>query len=189
MQKNNGKTEPTLALALKVMGRFVARISLMSETTPPLAGDLELRIARNRSDEFDEVVRLSKEGCDCKDFEACLKLGIQYFDWIVASDERYRSALYDGKTAYDKEFENTLAMLMRGFHHNCQQILEMAAVFSKRNYELPALAQFEMRCREAAAIVDSLDETDGDRIMSEPLIILQDRAILEHQNEQTAEFI
>jgi len=153
------------------------------------AGDLELKIARMRTNEYDEVVRLSKESCDCRDFEACLKLGIQYFDWIIASDERYRSALFDGKTAYDAKFEGTLAQMVRHFHQHCQQILEVANNFSKLNYELPDLAQFEMRCREASAIVESLDETGSDGIMSGPLTILQDQAILEHRNEQTAEFI
>jgi hypothetical protein len=161
----------------------------MSQVPTNSAGGLEMEIARKRSAEYDEVVRRSKESCNCHDFEACLKLGIQYFDWIVASDERYRSALYSGKATYDADFEGKLAKMMREFHQRCQQVLKVAEYFSKQNYDLPDLAHFEMRCREAAAIVESLDETAGDRIMSPQLLILQDRAISEHQNEQTAEFI
>jgi hypothetical protein len=161
----------------------------MSQVPANTAGDLEMEIARKRSGEYDEVVRRSKESCNCHDFAAVLKLGIQYFDWIVASDERYRCALFDGKISYDAEFESNLSQMMRDFHQHCPPILEVAGYFSKQNYDLPDLAQFERRCREAAAIVESLDETDSDRIMSPQLLILQDRAISEHQNEQTAEFI
>jgi len=132
---------------------------------------------------------MSKVGCDCKDFDACLKVGIQYFDWIIASDERYRSALYDGKTPYDVELENALEFLMRGWHQKCGPVLEAAQHYVELGFEIDGLAEFKRRCKEAAAIVDSLDENEGDRIMGQPLIILRDQALVEHDNGTTAEFI
>jgi hypothetical protein len=155
----------------------------------PESGRLELAIARKRSDEYDEVVRMSNDGCDCKDFEVCLRVGIQYFDWIIASDERYRSALYNGKTAYDKEVEDALENLIRGWHRNGELVLKAAQQFSQLGFDVEGMAEFQRRFDEAAAIVESLDETDEDRIMSQPLIDLRDQAVLEHERGTTTEFI
>ena len=153
------------------------------------SGKLELSIAGKRSDEYEEIVQASKVGCDCQDFEACLKVGIQWFDWIIAADERYRSALYDGKASYDKGTEDALERYLRNWHQKSAIVLDRAAHYGSLGFELSGLAEFQRRCEEAAAMVDSLDESEHDGIMSEPLIILRDQALHEHRNDQTAEFI
>ena len=150
---------------------------------------LEMRIARRHADEYDEIVAQSDEARDCQDCEACLKLGIQAFDWILGADESYRKGVYEGKCGYDKEIEEALGDLIRRWHQRCGQVLKWARHHVSLGFDVAHLADFERRCKESEAIVESLTEPEGDRIMSEPLILLQDKALEEHGDGQTAEFV
>src|SRR3972149_435617 len=150
---------------------------------------LELKIARNQADEYDEiVVRQSGEACDCRDCEAAIKFGIHLFDWLIDADQRYRSELYEGKLAYDKETEQAIEYLLRRWHQRCDDLVNWANRHVARGFDVVHLAEFQRRCEESTAIIAALDETKADQTMSEPLLLLRDKALEDHRNGQTADF-
>ncbi len=149
-----------------------------------------MRIARRQADDYDELLmQQSEEACDCHDCQSSIKLGIQVFDWIIGADRSYRKALYAGRANYDQLMEVALAELLRRWYAKCDGVLKWAKYHEKLGFEVARLAEFKQRCEEARAMVRSLDESKGDRIMREPLIILRDKALDDHLNGQTAEFV
>ena len=154
---------------------------------------LELKIARSQADEYGgiiqrNIVELSDEACDCRDCEAVIKFGIQHFDWLMAADERYRSDVYAGKQQYSKKMEDALAYLVLRWHEQCGAVLEWAARHKRLGFDVAGLEEFQTRCDESAAIISSLQQAEGSKMMSDPLILLRDKALEEHRDGQTAEF-
>lgn len=152
------------------------------------AESLDLRIARNHADEYEQLIKQSKEACDCQDCQTCMKFGIHQFDWLIDTDQRYRSALYKGKSAHDPKLEQAIEFLMRRWHHGCADVIKWAKHHVQLGFDVAYLDEFQQRCEESAAIIRSLDEGKGDRMMSDPLILLRDQALEEHRDGQTAEF-
>jgi hypothetical protein len=149
---------------------------------------LKMRIARRHADEYDDLIKQSNEACDCQDCETTLKLGIEVFDWIIDTDQEYRGDVYAEKRPYSQEMEEALEHLMRRWYGGCGVMIRWAEHHIQLGFEVSHLKEFKQRCEEAAGIVESLDEGKEDRIMSDPLIILRDKALEEHRNGQTAGF-
>jgi hypothetical protein len=162
-------------------------MSMIKSSNQP--GALKLTIARRHADEYDNLITQSHEACDCQDCEACIRLGIQVVDWIIEADEGYRRALYDDPKLYDEETEKMLEFLMRRWQQKCETVIQWAQRNVDRGFTVNHFDEFKKRCASATAIVESLDDSPGDRVMSEPLIVLRDQALDDHRNGQTADFI
>jgi hypothetical protein len=151
---------------------------------------MEMRIARRQADDYDELLmQQSREACDCHDCQSSMKLGIQVFDWIIDADKSYRKQLYEGKGTYSPVLEGALAGLLRRWYRQSDGMIAWAEHHVSLGFTVAHLAEFKRRCEEARAILKSLDESDNNRIMSEPLIVLRDNALEDHRNGQTAEFV
>jgi hypothetical protein len=151
-------------------------------------GSLKMRIARRHADEYDALIKESNEACDCQDCQTCMKLGIQVFDWIIDADQSYRQSLYKGESDYDPQMEGALAYLIRRWCENGEAVVRWAKRHVSLGFDVMHLDQFCQRLEEARAIIRSLNDDGSGRIMSEPLILLRDRALEEHRNGETAEF-
>jgi hypothetical protein len=157
---------------------------------PKTAGNLELAIARRQADDYDELVtQQSREACDCHDCESTMKLGVQVFDWIISADRTYRKDVFAGSGPYDPEMEAALAELLRRWHRQCDRVIQWANHHVGLGFDVANLSDFKTRCEEASAMLKSLDDRENERIMSEPLILLRDKALEEHRDGQTAEFV
>lgn len=146
-------------------------------------------IARGQLAEYDRVMTAHTEAEDCGMCEAFMELGIQVFHWIIKADHDYRRELYEHPEHHSEAAEKELESLMRGWQSRCQGVFDWAERNAARGFQVTHLEEFRRCEEEATAIVESFDETEGDRVMTEPLIILRDQALLEHQNGETSEFV
>lgn len=146
-------------------------------------------IARGQLAEYDRILADHAEAEDCGRCEAYMELGIQVFQWILRADQDYRRELYQNPNAHSEAGEKELESLVRGWLVHGQGLLQWAERFAARGFQVRHLEEFRRSFDEAAAIVASFDETDADRVMPEPLIVLRDQALLDHRHGETSEFV
>jgi hypothetical protein len=155
--------------------------------------DLTFKYARQHvahyREEDDKLIAAHREAMDCFDCEAYLQLGIDAFNWLVKADAVIRRAIYRGVYEYDPDVEAALQELFRGWLEPCPNAEKWIMLQEQRGYTVSNVNEFRNCCEEVKAIVKSFDETENDRVMSEPLIRLRDQAVQEHQDGQTAEFV
>jgi hypothetical protein len=146
-------------------------------------------IARGQLAEYDRILADHAEAEDCGTCESYLELGIQVFHWIIKADQDYRRELYRDQTTYSETVERELETLMRRWHARSQAMLTWADRQIARGFQLAHLEDFRHCAEEAAAIVNSFDDTSGKHVMLPPLILLRDQALIDHQNGETSEFV
>jgi hypothetical protein len=152
-------------------------------------GNLALEIARKQLAFYDEVLQQHGEAMLCQDCEACLRLGVQAFESIIEADRAYRRSVNSKPEGFDPEEERKQVAMLRDWHSNSQSVKNWAIHFVERGFSVGSLEEFDRCYEEAAAIIDSFNESRADRTMSEPLIALRDEALESHRNGQTSEFV
>lgn len=151
-------------------------------------------IARGQLAEYDRILADHAEAEDCGTCESYLELGVQVFHWIIKADQDYRRELYQTPAAHSEAVERELETLMRRWHARCQAMLAWAERQVSRGFQVAHLEEFRHCTDEAAAIVESFDESigndeSGKEVMPTPLILLRDQALLDHQYGETSEFV
>jgi hypothetical protein len=146
-------------------------------------------IARGQLAEYDRILADHAEAVDCGRCEAYMELGIQVLQWILRADQDYRRELYRDPGVHNEAAERELETLVRGWLVHGKSLLAWAEGFATRGFQVHHLEEFRHSFEEATAIVASFDETDADRVLPEPVIVLRDQALVEHRNGETSEFV
>lgn len=133
-------------------------------------------------------MRQHRQAMDCRDCESFLQLGIDAFDWIVRADQVLRGAMYQGFEGFDhNEAEDAIRALCRSWLAPCTRANEWAVVQNQRDFRVDNLDRFRQCCAEMQAIVNAQDAKEEP--LPDALADLQDEAIQEHLNGETAEFV
>jgi hypothetical protein len=93
--------------------------------------------------------------------------------------------LYAGDVEFDREFEATLESLFRQWLAPCAFAGHWIAEVEAQGHSPENLAAFRQCEAEVRGLVKFLDNDE----MTDPMRRLRDRAIEEHRNGQTAEFV
>jgi hypothetical protein len=158
-----------------------------------MSAPLAYRIAKDRVENFGETEGLAKshhEAMDCYNCEAFLQSGIDAFQWIQRADETIRRAIYEGALDSDSALggaEGAIEALLRLWLAPCEFASAWIAENLERGYTINSLADFR-RCEdEVRAIVHAFDDVGGET--PQAIRVLRDKAIEDHRNGETAEFI
>lgn len=152
----------------------------MSET-------LAFRVARQHVRTFgDEVQRRHAEALECRDCEDYLKLGIDAFDWLIRADIAIREAVCKKEAEFEPEVDDALEAMMRNWLMTSEIASKWIELQLKRGYRVEGLERFRVCEKEVRAIVRFFDE--GEELPSR-MADLCSRAIEEHENGETAEFV
>jgi hypothetical protein len=136
----------------------------------------------------DEVAGAHREAMDCRDCEDFLQLGIDAFQWVMRADQVLRRATFEGKAAFDPaQAEAGIRALCALWLKPCEPANRWISLQESRGFKVDNVERFHECCTEMRAIVAAQDATDED--MPEAIARLQDRAIEEHRNGETAEFV
>ncbi|HEY5315832.1 MAG TPA: hypothetical protein VIK18_25105 [Pirellulales bacterium] len=137
----------------------------------------------------DELIEKHAQAMKCRDCEAFLQLGIDAFNWIIRADQITRQAIYEGTAEFDHpSIENAVRQLCHAWLRPCGRAEAWVAVQHSRNFRVDNLEAFRACCKEMQAIVKAQELGDGEELPP-VLIDLCSKAIAEHVNGQTAEFI
>jgi hypothetical protein len=142
----------------------------------------------NYKQESKLLMQAQQEAMDCRDCEAFLQLGIDAFRWIIRADRVVRSAFYNGVAEYDHGLDGQIAVLCREWLTPCEYAEMWIAKQLERRYQISNLAEFHKCCEEMRAIVEAQGHSDGEPLPPS-MIELRDKAIDEHLNGQTSEFV
>lgn len=150
---------------------------------------LALKMARRHvkdfNDESDCLIREHREAMECLDCEAFLQIGIDAFQWLTRADLVVRKAIFLGKLEYDPELDAQIAGEFRKWLGACDSAKAWMEKQIGRGYKLDNLDDFRECEDQVRAIVESM----GSDVLTEPMRELRDRAITEHRNGETAEFV
>jgi hypothetical protein len=140
------------------------------------------------SQESQDVMAHHAEAMDCRNCEAFLQMGIDAFEWLMRADRAFRAAVYRGEKEYDLDSEKSLSILCKNWLVPCDVAEQWIETQQTRRYEIDNLEEFRRCVQEMTAIVEASDE--GDNVtLPKHIAILRDKAVDEHRNGQTAEFI
>lgn len=127
--------------------------------------NLALRTARtyvrNYANEGDELMARHLAAMDCRDCEAFLQLGIDAFHWLNRADCQTRLAVFEGRAAFDPEFDEALGNLYQMWLRPCEIAERWISVQSQRGYTPDNLAEFRECFEEVKAIVAPSVEVGG----------------------------
>ncbi len=154
--------------------------------------NLTLRTAqkhvKNFGDETSGLLAEHRQALDCLECEAFLQLGIDAFHWVMRADQAFRESIADGKLEFQEQIEDALRLLCRAWLNPCALAEPWIAQQQGQGYELDNLAEFRHCRTEMQAIVDSFQET-GPAELPAAMARMQDQALSEHANGETAEFV
>lgn len=146
-----------------------------------------LRTARrhvaNFADEC-EIMRGHREAMECRDCDTVMQLGIDAFAWLIRADECLRAAVYEGM-GYDADADEAIRELFRGWLRPCEPVNKWIEIQAQRGYHLDNLEEFRKCEREVRSIVKAWDAD----AMTDAMRDLRDKALSEHRNGETAEFV
>ncbi len=143
---------------------------------------------RNYGTESDVIVT-HHEAMECCDCDTFLQLGIDAFDWLIRADQEIREALANGReVASGVDVDKAFEVLCKGWLHSADVAKQQISIHQYRGYDLGNLGEFESRYAEMQAIVGFFDRSENQNL-PDALIVLQDQAIAEHNNGETAEFV
>jgi len=143
---------------------------------------------RNYNRESEGLTQAHQEAMDCRECEALLQLGIDAFHWIIRADRVIRNAVYDGVVACKAEVEEGIRSLCRSWLSPCQFAEKWIAKLQELGYQIANLDEFRECCEEMQAIVEAQNQGEGEPLPS-AIMELRDRAIDEHLNGETSEFV
>lgn len=146
-----------------------------------------LRAARRHVSSFAdecEILRNHREAIECRDCEAVLQLGIDAFAWLIRADECIRGAVFSGME-YDPQADEVIRELFRGWLRPCEPANQWIDALLGKGYHPDNLEEFRRCEREVRSIVKAID-ADG---MTDAMRDLRDRALAEHRDGKTAEFV
>ena len=136
----------------------------------------------------DEVMTDYGQAMDCRDCEAFLQLGIDAFNWVIRADQIARQAMFEGTADFDHDAaEDGICALCRLWLKSCDRAEKWIALQLSRNLNVDNLDRFRECYAQMHAIVKVQDAADEE--MPEVIAELRDRAIKEHRNGETAEFV
>ncbi len=128
------------------------------------------------------------ESVECRNCEDFLQLGIDAFDWIVRADRLVRHAMFNGIGEFDHDqAEDAICALCRGWLEPCELANKLVAFQHQRGFRVDNLDRFRECCVEMQAIVHAQNAMDDE--IPNAVAELRDKAIEEHRDGQTAEFV
>jgi len=135
-----------------------------------------------------DVMQNHHEAMDCMNCEAFIKLGIEAFHWLVKADTLIRQEILDDDSDMDfDEMEKCIQTLAVRWLGPCQVANEWIDTQIRRGFTVDNLEEFRQCETEMRSIVDFF-QADSDNLTT-PIKAQQDRAIEEHNNGATAEFV
>ena len=150
--------------------------------------ELALQIARDRVDCYrhhsDEVIERHRKATDCRDCEAFLQLGIDAYEWLIRADQSIRRAVFKGDLEWDADIDTLFKTLFEQWLEPCEWARRWLNTQVERGYDVDNGAQFLECCEQVEAIVESFEEAPPVAIAK-----LQDDALAEYRNGETAEFV
>lgn len=158
--------------------------------TSPLA----YRIAREQVDRFGDTEpfgpgqQLGHDQdlvVDLLDCQAFLQTGIDAFHWIHRADQSFRTAIYQEGADDASQALGTIDALLTDWLQACGFANRWIDKQGKRGHEPENLAQFRECEAEVRAIVQARQEDE----LPDGLRDLRDKAIEDHRNGQTSEFL
>jgi hypothetical protein len=157
-----------------------------------LVDNFALRTARTIVASYareDEVLEQHQQATDCHDCDAFLRLGIDAFNWIIRADQLTRQALYDGTADFDfTAIDDAIGELCQLWLKACVRAEQWIALQQTHHSTLDNLEEFRACCQEMQAIAKARAAQESEEL-PDNLRPLRDKAIEEHRNGQTAEFI
>jgi hypothetical protein len=143
---------------------------------------------KNYGQESHDLMAAHREAMECRDCEAFLQLGIDAFDWIVRADLVIRQGFSNGHIEYSPEIDIAFKTLCKAWLEPCGYAEQWVSVQRARNYHIENLQKFRECCEQMQAISEAY-EMNGVEEMPDAIAEARDRAIAEHVNGQTAEFV
>ncbi len=167
--------------------------SFVATASPALSNarrQVDALYAVMREHEHDAVMREHDEARDCYACEDFLQMGIDAFGWLCRADEVWRSRFYANDGSYDPKVQESLEKLFRGWMVPCGKALKWAESVKGNGFEISNLEKFTDCYGQAVAIVKNLDSHSDDSggMMNPQILSLEDEAIREHSDGETAEF-
>lgn len=147
-----------------------------------------LKIARRRVNGYQresEWMKSHREAMECLDCEAFLQLGIEAYQWLLRADQAIRRSVFEDAIEWPADLNGTLELLFRRWLDPCEFARQRISVQESRGYEVANKDEFLDCCEQVEAIVSSFD----DRQLPNGMAVLQDEALAEYRNGETAEFV
>jgi hypothetical protein len=181
-----GRVQPHRFLRLYFCAITSRRIATMKMEYNDLAYRNAQKHVKSYSDES-SLMKAHAEAMDCRYCEAFLQMGIDAFHWLIRADRVYRTAVYRGEIEYSADFEKMLAELCEQWLGPCEAADGWIEKQLTEGFTIDNLDEFRECAEEMLAIVESAEP--GDNQIPESVAALQDAAVEEYRNGQTAEFI
>ena len=146
-----------------------------------------LRAARRQVTNFAEeceIIKIHQEAMECRDCEDVLQLGIDAFTWLTRADECIRRAVFEG-VEYDADTDAAIRELFQGWLRPCDAANQWIDGLLRKGYHPHNLDAFRTCEREVRSIVKAHDAD----AMTDAMRDLRDRALAEHRDGKTAEFV
>lgn len=140
------------------------------------------------SEQSEKLIAEHREATDCRNCEAFLQMGIDSFEWIMRADRAFRLAVYREEIQHHSEAESTIENWCRQWLLPCEFAERWIEMQQTRGYSVDNVEEFRKCVSEMSAIVDNFG-AGNNAPMPEPIRVLRDEAISEHNDGQTAEFV